>query len=344
MATPSKSTMARLWFLFSTGVVLFQLAAHLSAQDEKDFTTLKGGTPRGLQDLLSLQKKVHSLTPTLIEKTVAVQVGRANGSGVIVSEDGYILTAAHVAGTPDRDALIFLSDGRQLHGKTLGLNEILDAGLIKLSDDGPWPYAELGKSSSVGLGQWCLATGHPGGYDPSREPVIRMGRILRSTQSAIISDCTLVGGDSGGPLFDLNGNVIAIHSRIGKNLNVNVHVPIDRYRRSWNRLVKGDAWDLFQGKGQATKNWIGIVQDPSSVDSIRIKSIYDDSPAEAAGIQAGDEIVKFNGIRITQFKLLKKHIRNRMPGDSVKLQIRRDGELVDVTIKIGSSPERTTQR
>lgn len=344
MATLSKKTMASRTIQRISGLFFFVLASIGSAQTQNDFLTLKGGKPRGLQDILTLQKTVHQLTPLLIEKTVAVQVGRANGSGVIVSQDGYILTAAHVAGTPDRDALIYLADGRQLHGKTLGLNEVLDAGLIKLSDAGPWPFAEFGKSASVGLGQWCLATGHPGGYDPSREPVIRLGRILRSTQSAIISDCTLVGGDSGGPLFDLNGDVIAIHSRIGKNLNVNVHVPIDRYRRSWNRLVRGEAWDLFQGQAPATKNWIGIVQDPSVANSIRIKSIYDNSPAQMAGIQAGDEIVKFNGIRVTQFDLLKKHIRNRKPGDSVKVQLRRDGTMVDVTIRIGSISERATQR
>ena len=187
-----------------------------------------------------------------------MQVGRANGSGVIVSEDGYILTAAHVAGEPNREAIVVLSNGDQVRGVTLGLNEILDAGMIKITEQGKWKFAQLGDSSKVRAGQWCLATGHPGGYDPDRAPVLRMGRIIKVRKEAIITDCTLVGGDSGGPLFDINGRVIAVHSRIGKNLAVNVHVPVERYRKYWDRLAKGDAWDRLNPRNN--ESWIGIFE------------------------------------------------------------------------------------
>ena len=125
----------------------------------------EGRPPRNPNELIALQERILDISDLAIKRTVAVQVGRANGSGVIVSKDGYILTAAHVAGTPDKNAWIFLSNGQQVRGKTLGLNEVLDAGLIKITDPGVWDFAKLGQSSKLKSGQWCIATGHPGGYD-----------------------------------------------------------------------------------------------------------------------------------------------------------------------------------
>ena len=176
---------------------------------------------------------------------MAIQVGRANGSGVIIDAEGHLLTAAHVAGVPGRRATIHLPSGKTVYGITLGLNQKLDSGLIQITDPGPWPFAPIGKSADVKVGQWCLATGHPGGYDPHRPPVLRWGRVLRTEDSAILTDCTLVGGDSGGPLFDLEGHVIGVHSRIGKNLTVNVHVPVDQFSQSWDRLLKGEMWGML---------------------------------------------------------------------------------------------------
>src|SRR5205807_4246056 len=93
---------------------------------------------------------------------------------------------------------------------------------------------------------WCVVTGHPGGFRPGRSPVVRVGRILElnltSPRAYLRTDCTLVGGDSGGPLFDMHGRVIGIHSRIGGSITANLHVPVDTYRETWDRLVKGERW------------------------------------------------------------------------------------------------------
>ncbi|MCA9213619.1 MAG: trypsin-like peptidase domain-containing protein [Planctomycetales bacterium] len=315
------------------------------ANTQSRASILKGnGTPSNLADLKTLQEQIQNISADLIAKTVAIQVGRANGSGVIVSENGYVLTAAHVAGEPDREAIVILADGEQVRGVTLGLNEVLDAGMIKLVDSRTWPHAELGESREVRAGQWCLATGHPGGYKVDRAPVLRMGRVIKVRDSAVITDCTLEGGDSGGPLFDVNGRVIAVHSRIGKNLAVNVHVPIERYRKSWDRLAKGEAWDRLNPLNE--ESWVGVFEHAESQGSIGVLvgRVVEESPAQLAGIQAGDELVEFAGIRIRSFDTLRQHVKLYEPGDSVKVQVSRDGQLLELDLKIGSRQERQIQR
>src|SRR5205807_1727365 len=97
-------------------------------------------------------------------------------------------------------------------------------------------------SADLKKGQWVITVGHPGGFRPDRSPPVRLGRVIESTKSLVRTDCTIVGGDSGGPLFDMTGKVVGIHSRIGAPLSANIHVPVDTYRDTWDRLVKGEVW------------------------------------------------------------------------------------------------------
>src|SRR5262249_49616824 len=145
-------------------------------------------------------------------------------------------------GPSKRKVEIILPDGRKVKGETLGANTDVDAGLIKILDKGPWPYADIGPSADLQRGDWCLAVGHPNGYTNGRPPVVRLGRVLDNLKTLIRTDATLVGGDSGGPLFDLNGKVIGIHSRIGPSIIYNIHVPAEAYRKDWDRLVKGEVF------------------------------------------------------------------------------------------------------
>src|SRR5262249_11555062 len=155
----------------------------------------------------AMQSHVQLLADRLKKSTVCVQVGRAWGSGVIISKDGYVLTAAHVAGRPNQDCTFELYDGRKLKGRTLGLYRSLDAGLMKIAEDAEFPWAEVGNSGKLREGQWCIAMGHPGGFQSERGAVLRLGRVLLLQNDAITTNCTLVGGDSGGPLFDMDGRV-----------------------------------------------------------------------------------------------------------------------------------------
>src|SRR5262245_10741498 len=144
-----------------------------------------GGNPMGVADLKAMQAHVQKLTEQLKKCTVGVTVGAAQGSGVIVSKDGYVLTAAHVAGAPNSRVEFTLADGKTVKGKSLGLFRTLDAGLMKITDPGDYPFAEMGSSEELKEGQWCLALGHPGGYQEDRGIVLRVGRVLLNAKDAI---------------------------------------------------------------------------------------------------------------------------------------------------------------
>ena len=116
-------------------------------------------------------------------------------------------------------------------------------GLAKITEPGKWPHVEMGHSDDIKPGTWCMALGHPGGIQQGRTPPIRLGRVLNAGKGArfLVTDATVISGDSGGPLFDLEGRVIGVHSNIGMNVNQNQHVPIDVYREQWNDLLAGKA-------------------------------------------------------------------------------------------------------
>jgi serine protease Do len=293
-----------------------------------------GGAPETVADLRLMQDHVMRLTQRLQKYTVGVRVGPAHGSGVVV-KDGYVLTAGHVIGQPNRDAVFILHDGTVTRGKTLGLNAELDSGLMKLNDTASYEGAQIGDSSKLKKGQWVLALGHPGGFETGRRPVLRMGRILDIDDDAIQTDCTLVGGDSGGPLFDMQGQVVAIHSRIGQNLTANLHVPIAEYQQNWNRLVAGESWGFPIG---STGPYIGVVADQDSREA-RIAEVFPESPAAEAGILPGDVIVKFGGEEVPDFPALARQVQAHRPGEKVKVEVRRltDGEekTLELELEIG---------
>lgn len=199
-------------------------------------------TPVDVAGLKALETQVKSVVAKALPTVVGIRIANAWGSGVIVSEDGIVMTAGHVVDKPGQPVTFFFADGKQAKGKALGDFVSVDAGLMKITDPGKWPSAPMGQSASLKKGEWCIAIGHPLGYRPGRPPVVRVGRILSISEDVVRTDCPLVGGDSGGPLLDLAGNVIGINSRIAKAADVNLHVPVDIFRANWDRLLQGDLW------------------------------------------------------------------------------------------------------
>lgn len=293
-----------------------------------------GGQPASLVELRRMEQHQRQLCAKVLACTVGIVIGPSHGSGVIISEDGYVLTAAHVAGAPNRKAIMILPDGREIAGVSLGLYRTLDAGLMKINDAGPWPYAELAKSDEAKVGQWCLATGHPGGFEDGRKPVVRIGRILLKDKFAITTDCTLVGGDSGGPLLDMEGRVIGINSRIGRFLTTNMHVPVAAYHEAWERLVKGEAWGRLPGLGP----YLGVQGEPNAKDA-KISRVNPGTPAEKAGIQVGDIIVKYNGKSVGDFASLQTLVSESQPGDKLPVELLRGGSSIKLELEIGEREE-----
>lgn len=289
---------------------------------------LEGRAPRTVAELKAMQSHVRNMAKKVVAATVAVQLGPAHGSGVIVSSDGYVLTAAHVAGRPGKRARIIMSDGRVVHGESLGLHLKLDAGLIKISDEGTWPHLKMAHSSQLSVGQWCAGTGHPGGYEPGRSPVFRLGRILARGEGKLIrTDCQLIGGDSGGPLVDLRGEVVGIHSRIGSSLANNQHVPISAYLDHWDQLVSGEELGLGQP-------WIGVVSE-IGLKSATITRVHEGSPADKAGIEIGDTITSFDGKKVGAMSELIELVLTKKPGDEVRVTVIRGGKKIKIGVTIG---------
>jgi serine protease Do len=197
--------------------------------------------PKDLAGFQALETQVKGVVRKVLPAVVGIQIGGSAGSGVIVSEDGLVMTAGHVVGKPGQAVTFYFADGKSAKGITLGMSAAADAGLMRITDKGKWPFALMGDSNSLKPGTWCLAIGHPLGYHPGRPPVVRIGRILQKSESMIQTDCPLVGGDSGGPLLDLDGKVIGINSRIAGPTDVNLHVPVDIFRPMWDQLVKGES-------------------------------------------------------------------------------------------------------
>ncbi len=289
---------------------------------------LAKAAPETVAELKALEDRVHAVVEDVMDATVGVRVGAAQGSGVIVSPDGYIMTAGHVSGTPGRRATIIFPDGRQVRGETLGRHARMDSGLIKITEeqDEDWPHAEMGPSDALKDGTWVIALGHPGGYQRGREPVVRFGRVLDTSSNFVRTDCTLVGGDSGGPLFDMDGKVIGIHSRISRNLSQNYHVPVATYTETWDQLA--DSVEI----GVAPPR-LGIRgQDHES--GCLVTEILDDLPALAAGIQAGDIITKFGDSKVQGIEHLAELVQRQRRGRPVEITLLRDGEEQTVRLRL----------
>ena len=312
----------------------------------------RSSEPRSLDELRALERQQSKVAEKIQSVTVNVQQGSAQGSGVIITADGYVLTAAHVAGKPDRDAWILMSDGRRLKARTLGMNRYMDAGLLKITEENSagWDHASLGSSKNLKSGQWCIASGHPGGWVKDRPAVIRVGRILtlvpdrtvasgtvsqalrndEVTLSTIVTDCALIGGDSGGPLFDLSGKLIGIHSRIGTDVSDNMHVPVDVFSRSWDKMVKGEAWGTLPGYKPAI-GVVGSSEDPRAV----ISQLVEDSPAQKAGLKVGDVVRKFDGSEVSSFQELIQAVEATLPGDRVRVEIERNSKIMTLPLVVG---------
>lgn len=325
--------------------VVFATASGLRAEearvaDTREATTtplaalLQGEAPQSLADLKAIQSHVQKLIEEVLPTTVAVQVGPAQGSGVIISPEGYVLTAAHVSGVPGRTAWLVLHDGTRISGTTLGAYRTLDAGLIKIDQTQPgreWQHAKMGESKNVSAGQWCLAAGHPGGFQSERPPVVRLGRVLSLNDNAsITTDCTLIGGDSGGPLFDMDGKVIGVNSRIGNPLIVNLHVPVNTFRDEWERLARSDSWGHTPGR----EPFIGVQGAPESNDAT-VHRVFPGTPAADAGIKPGDLILRFGRRRVSDFTTLQSYVSDEEPGNRVTVVIQREERTIELQLVVG---------
>lgn len=300
-----------------------------------------GKEPSSLNELRALEKQQSQVAKTIQLVTVNIQQGSAQGSGVIITEDGYILTAAHVAGSPGRNATVIMHDGTRLQAKTLGMNRDHDAGLIRIeTPNRKFAHATLGRSKDLKVGQWVIGAGHPGGWQPDRGTVIRVGRLQKMVPRnkdphTLFTDVALIGGDSGGPLFTLDGQLIGIHSRIGTEVTDNMHVPIDVFKASWDKMARNEVWGVLPGFGPPYIGVTGKNDGPAILSEIE-----KGSPAETAGLEIGDHITFFDGKKIETFKDLVDAVQATTPGDVVQATIQRKSAEIRLPVQIGTQRQK----
>lgn len=297
-----------------------------------------------LQDLMRVQKSVSEVLPMARRALVALSTNDGAASGVIVSAEGLVLTAAHVVSdakkhpAPGMRVRVYFDDGKQTMGTALGMDVATDAAMIQL--DGArkdWPFVELRRPQDPVLpGDWCFALGHPGGYDDKRGDVLRVGKIIKTMPNGLQSDCVLMGGDSGGPLFDLEGNLVGIHSQIWEGRDQNVHVSLAPFLRSWDIMKESE---VVREWAQGSGGWLGIATRQSASGAIEVADVADKSPAARAGLRSGDTLVSLDRRPVKTQSQFSAAIRARPAGDSVVLLVRnRSGDRI-VTIKLTPRPE-----
>ena len=294
-----------------------------------------------IEELKERERKVKKVVSELMPTVVAV-VGNdqpATGSGVIINEDGLIMTAAHVTEAAGKELTIIFPDGRSVKGESLGANRTRDAGLARITEDGKWPFAKIGDSKKAKLGEWLIAMGHPGGYDLNRSPPIRLGRLISSGSMGMLrTDCTLVGGDSGGPLFNLEGEVIGIHSSIGGSLAENRHVPSSVFKAGWDRMLAGEIWGslgMMAAGVNPDRPMLGVRMNDSN-GQVTVDKVFPNSPAKRAGIEDGDVILKIDGIAAEQMSDVVDQVSSSSAGDVLEVQIMRDDKEQSFKVKLVS--------
>lgn len=190
----------------------------------------------------SIQKVIKKVTPATVAVTgydsANDKESGATFSAVVISPDGIILSAAHAVKTNQTYKVVF-PDGRMAIAKGLGSMNDNDAAVIKIVNQGIWPYAEMGWSSTLAQFEPCLSLGYPQNMRQTGPPLARFGYVAESTLNPgfLCNTAIMEPGDSGGPLFDLNGRVIGIHSRVAQSMEANFEVPVDEFRKNWEKLL-----------------------------------------------------------------------------------------------------------
>jgi len=276
---------------------------------------------------------------------------RAEGSGFIVSSDGYILTNAHVVKGAD-EVVVKLIDKRTFTAKVVGADARTDVAVIKITASN-LPVVKLGDPTRLRVGEAVAAIGSPFGFENSVTAgiVSAKGRSLPSEAYVpfIQTDVPINPGNSGGPLFNMKGEVVGINSQIysrsGGYMGVSFAIPIDVAMEVAGQLEHG---------GKISRGWLGVViqevtadlADSFGLDRPRgalVSQVQEGSPAQKAGLQAADIILEFNGKAVENSSDLPRIVGMAKPGTRIPLQIWRKGKLRQLSVVLGELPAENRQ-
>lgn len=286
-------------------------------------------------------------------------VQRGSGSGIILTEDGYILTNRHVVENAIKDGItVMLNDNREFDARLIGEDEYTDIAVIKIDASG-LSAAALGNSEEVKVGEWVMAVGNPLGLNStvtagivsaiSRNIGIMRDRQGFGIENFIQTDAAVNPGNSGGALVNINGQVIGVNTAIagsmsGTYVGYSFAVPIN--------LAKTVAQSLIRD-GKYERGYIGVrITDIDAKKAealgmdvfkgVLVESLVEDGAGKAAGVKEGDAIVSVDGKPVESSNQLQARVGMKHPGESVELKIWRDGKYITKTVKLkGQSGEET---
>ena len=267
---------------------------------------------------------------------------RGTGSGFILSADGTIMTNAHVVEGAD-EIIVRLTDKREFKGKVLGTDKQTDIAIVKIEAK-DLPVLKIGRSGDLKVGEWVAAIGSPFGLDNTVTAgiVSALSRNLPSDQYVpfIQTDVAVNPGNSGGPLFNMKGEVVGINSQIfstsGGFMGLSFAIPIDLAMQIKDQLVKD---------GYVTRGYVGVyIQELSQelAETFGLKTpegaLVTKIPAEKAGLREGDVITALDGKKVTSSVSLPMLVSAMKPGDEATLTVIRDKKEKAIDITIGTNP------
>ncbi|MBD2186394.1 trypsin-like peptidase domain-containing protein [Planktothrix sp. FACHB-1355] len=285
---------------------------------------------------------------------------RGTGSGFLINTQGQILTNAHVVNGADT-VTVTLRDGRNFQGKVLGEDSLTDIAVVKINANS-LPVVALGNSDSLRPGQWAIAIGNPLGLDKTVTVGVISATDRTSSQVGvpdkrigfIQTDAAINPGNSGGPLLNARGEVIGINTAIiGGAQGLGFAIPINTAQRIAEQLIaKGKVEHPFVGIQMATltpeikeriKNASNGNINVDRAQGVLVFRIVRNSPAEKAGLQAGDVIQKVDNQAVTTADKVQQIIETRKVGDSLRMDVQRNGEPKTVQVQLGAFPVRQQQ-
>ena len=274
------------------------------------------------------------------------------GSGFVISADGYVLTNNHVVDGAE-NVTVTLSDRRVLDAKVVGSDAQYDIALLKLTATN-LPVVSLGDSKSVKAGQWVVAIGSPFGFDHSVTAgiVSAVGRNFGGADQQYVpfiqTDVPINRGNSGGPLFNLEGQVVGINSQIfsntGSSVGISFAIPINiamsavEQLKATGHVARGMIGVQIQNVDQGLADSFGLPQPEGAL----VSSVEKGGAAERAGIEPGDVILKLNGDPVNQYTELPAVIAGLQPGTVIKLEVWRQHATREISVKLAEMEDRRT--